>query len=132
MFGELQPIGGGDSIPLLKKTLVVGRRESADVVLRFPTISGSHCELVVEEGIWVVRDLNSSNGTKVNGVRVNEQHVKPGDTLSFAKYTFEVFYDPAELGATDDAKSKLAGGRSGTRSALADLEFLVLSFGSVI
>ena len=108
MFGELQPIGGGDSIPLLKKTLVVGRRESADVVLRFPTISGSHCELVVEEGIWVVRDLNSSNGTKVNGVRVNEQHVKPGDTLSFAKYTFEVFYDPAELGATDDAKSKLA------------------------
>ena len=64
MFGELQPIGGGDSIPLLKKTLVVGRRESADVVLRFPTISGSHCELVVEEGIWVVRDLNSSNGTK--------------------------------------------------------------------
>ena len=97
MFGELQPIGGGDSIPLLKKTLVVGRRESADVVLRFPTISGSHCELVVEEGIWVVRDLNSSNGTKVNGVRVSEQHVKPGDTLSFAKYAFEVFYDPAEL-----------------------------------
>ena len=44
----------------------------------------------------------------MNGVRVNEQHVKPGDTLSFAKYAFEVFYDPAELGATDDAKSKLA------------------------
>ena len=63
------------------------------------TISGSHCELAVEEGIWVVRDLNSSNGTKVNGVRVSEQHVKPGDTLSFAKYAFEVFYDPAELGA---------------------------------
>ena len=88
MFGELQPIGGGDSIPLLKKTLVVGRRESADVVLRFPTISGSHCELVVEEGIWVVRDLNSSNGTKVNGVRVNEQHVKPGDTLVICQICF--------------------------------------------
>ncbi|MDA7886202.1 FHA domain-containing protein [Pirellulales bacterium] len=108
MFGELQPVGGGDSIPLLKRTLVVGRRESADVVLRFSTISGSHCELVVEEGLWVVRDLNSSNGTKVNGVRVSEQHIKPGDTLSFAKYAFEVFYDPAELGATDDAKNKLA------------------------
>ena len=47
---------------MLKKALVVGQ-ESADVVLTFPTISGSHCELVVEEGIWVVRDLNS-NGTK--------------------------------------------------------------------
>lgn len=54
----------------------------------------------------------------MNGVRVNEQHVKPGDTLSIAKYAFEVFYDPAELGATDDAKSKLAETNVFSRSLL--------------
>jgi len=36
-YGELIPLGGGDPIPLLKKNLMVGRRESCDVVLRLPT-----------------------------------------------------------------------------------------------
>lgn len=107
MYGELQPLGGGDPIPLLKKTLTVGRRESSDIVLRFPTVSGAHCELAVEEGIWVVKDLGSSNGTKVNGVRVSEQHVKPGDTLAVAKHEFEFLYDPNTLGASDEARSRL-------------------------
>lgn len=107
MYGELQPLGGGDPIPLLKKTLTVGRRESSDIVLRFPTVSGAHCELAVEEGIWVVKDLGSSNGTKVNGVRVSEQHVKPGDTLAVAKHEFEFLYDPNALGASDEARSRL-------------------------
>src|SRR6056300_39732 len=107
MYGELQPLGGGDPIPLLKTELLVGRRESADIVLRFPSVSGRHCELTVEDGIWMVRDLKSSNGTKVNGVRVTEHFIKPGDMLSFAKHEYEMVYDPAELGATDDAKEKL-------------------------
>ncbi len=55
----------------------------------------------------MVKDLSSSNGTKVNGVRVSEQHVKPGDTLSVAKHDFEFLYDPNDLGATDEARSRL-------------------------
>jgi len=43
MYGELIPQGGGDPIPLLKPLLTVGRRESADIVLRFPNVSGTHC-----------------------------------------------------------------------------------------
>ena len=35
MYGELIPLGGGDPIPLMKKMLSVGRRESNDIVLRF-------------------------------------------------------------------------------------------------
>jgi FOG: FHA domain len=107
MYGELQPLGGGDPIPLLKKSLVVGRRESSDIVLRFPTVSGAHCELTVEEGIWMVKDLGSSNGTKVNGVRISEQHVKPGDTLAVAKHEFEFHYDPNDLGASEEARNRL-------------------------
>lgn len=100
MYGELQPIGGGDPIPLLKTTLMVGRRESADIVLRFPNVSGHHCELSLVDGYWHVKDLGSSNGTKVNGVRVTEQRIAPGDKLSVAKHEYAVAYEPADLGAS--------------------------------
>jgi adenylate cyclase len=43
MYGELVPVGGGDNIPLLKPNLIVGRRESCDIVLRFANVSGQHC-----------------------------------------------------------------------------------------
>ena len=52
------------------------------------------------EGYWFVKDLGSSNGTKVNGSRVTEQRLDPGDTLSIAKHEFEVVYEPTRLGAT--------------------------------
>ena len=101
MYGELQPSGGGDPIPLLKTTLLVGRRENADIVLRFPNVSGFHCELRLVDGYWHVKDLGSSNGTKVNGARVTEQRLEPGDKLSVARHEYEVCYDPSTLGASE-------------------------------
>lgn len=100
MYGELLPIGGGDPIPLLKTFLIVGRRESADIVLRFPNVSGHHCELTLTDGYWTIKDLRSSNGTKVNGDRVTEKLLKPGDRLTISKHEFEIAFDPARLGAT--------------------------------
>lgn len=99
MYGELAPLGGGDSIPLLKKSLLVGRRESCDVVLRFSNVSAHHCQLTLSGGYWYVRDLQSRNGVKVNGVRVNEKRLDPGDKLSIARHNYEIAYSPAELGA---------------------------------
>lgn len=98
-YGELVPVGGGDPIPLLGTSLVVGRRESSDIVLRFPNVSGRHCELVVVDGYWMVKDLGSSNGTKVNGTRVSEQRLEPGDKLSVANHEFEIAYEPSRMGA---------------------------------
>ena len=102
MYGELVPVGGGDTIPLLKKTLLVGRRESCDIVLRFANVSGQHCELTVDSGYWFVTDKNSRNGTKVNGVRVGSlrKRLDPGDTLSVAKHKYQIKYSPMDdLGA---------------------------------
>jgi adenylate cyclase len=100
MYGELHPRGGGDTIPLMKKFLVVGRRESCDIVLRWTNVSGAHCELSLVDGFWYVKDLASSNGTKVNGTRVAERRLDPGDTLSIARHEFEIVYEPVRLGAT--------------------------------
>jgi adenylate cyclase len=99
MYGELIPQGGGDPIPLLKKSLLVGRRESCDIVLRFPNVSAHHCELTCDGGYWYVCDLESRNGIKINAVRVTEKRLDPGDVLSIAKHAYEVKYSPVELGA---------------------------------
>ncbi|HEV3004353.1 MAG TPA: FHA domain-containing protein [Pirellulales bacterium] len=99
MFGELIPVGGGDPIPLLKKSLLVGRRESCDIVLRFPNVSAHHCQLTLMSGYWYIRDLQSRNGVKVNNLRVTEKRLDPGDSLAIAKHRYEVQYSPADLGA---------------------------------
>ncbi len=100
MFGELVPKGGGDPIPLLKKSLLMGRRESCDIVLRFANVSAHHCQLLCEGGYWYVKDMNSKNGTKVNGVRViSRKLLQPGDTLAVAKHSYDVVYAPLDIGA---------------------------------
>ncbi len=102
MYGELVPTGGGDPIPLLKKRLVVGRREACDIVLRFANVSGQHCELVADSGYWFVSDKGSRNGTKVNGLRIAtmRKRLDPGDTLAVASHRYEVRYSPVDhLGA---------------------------------
>jgi len=113
-YGHLDPQGGGDSIPLLKKKLMVGRRESCDVVLRFSNVSAHHCELYVSGGYWFVKDLGSRNGTRVNGLRVTEKRLDPGDALAVAKHRFTVKYSPIDLGAAgppplDDAPAEVMG-----------------------
>lgn len=101
MYGLLIPLGGGDTIPLTKKKLLVGRRESCDIVLRFPNVSAHHCELFVQNGYWYVQDLNSRNGVKVNNVRLEagEKRLDPGAKVGIARHKFEIKYTPSELGA---------------------------------
>lgn len=99
MYGELIPQGGGDPIPLLKKQLLVGRRESCDIVLRFANVSAHHCQLFVNGGYWYIRDMQSRNGVKVNGMRVQEKRIGPGDKVSVSKHNYELEYSPADLGA---------------------------------
>jgi adenylate cyclase len=95
--GELVPTGGGDTIPLIREKLSIGRRESCDVCLRFPNISGMHAELVFKAGYWYIRDLNSTNGVKVNGVRVQEKLLHPRDKVTIGKRDFVIRYDlPAD------------------------------------
>ncbi|WP_425400044.1 FHA domain-containing protein [Aeoliella sp.] len=98
-YGELIPMGGGDTIPLKKQQLLVGRRESCDIVLRFANVSAHHCQLTLDSGYWYARDLGSRNGIKVNNVRVQEKRLDPGDILHVAKHRYEVSYSPADLGA---------------------------------
>ncbi|MCU0714396.1 MAG: FHA domain-containing protein [Pirellula sp.] len=99
-FGFLVPTGGGEDIPLKKDRILVGRRENCDIVLRFANVSGQHCRLTLEQGYWFVKDLDSRNGTKVNGYRVTRKRLDPGVIISIAKHQYEIRYNPEDLGAT--------------------------------
>ena len=99
MFGEMIPLGGGDPIPLLKTSLLVGRRESCDIRLRFANVSAHHCQFTLDGGYWYVKDLKSRNGVKVNNVSVLEKRIDPGDVVSVAKHKYEFQYSPSDNGA---------------------------------
>jgi adenylate cyclase len=98
-FGQLVPTGGGDSIVLKKDRLLIGRRESCDIVLRFSNVSGQHARMTLESGYWFLTDLGSRNGTKVDGYRISRKRLDPGAKIAIAKHTYIIEYSPEELGA---------------------------------
>ena len=81
--------------------MIIGRRESCDIVLRFPNVSGVHCELFVSDGTWIVKDTCSSNGTKVDGTQVEESTIRSGSVLSIAKHKYEISYNLSKLQISD-------------------------------
>lgn len=92
VHGELVPVGGGDSIPLKRDTLVIGRRESCDICFRLPNVSQQHAELRFLDGYWYIRDLDSTNGLKVNGERVKRKLLHPNDEITIAKRRYTIHY----------------------------------------
>ena len=95
-FGFLKPLGGGDPVNLDKEELIVGRRPSCNICLDFENLSGKHCNLRLINGIWHVKDLGSTNGTTVNGVKIStEQSLMPDDELGIAGHFFTIDYEPS-------------------------------------
>ncbi len=72
------------------QTIVVGRAVTTDLPVYDPTVSRRHAELVHTAQGLTVRDLGSSNGTFVNGIRVSEMRVKDGDVVTFGKVAFKL------------------------------------------
>jgi pSer/pThr/pTyr-binding forkhead associated (FHA) protein len=60
---------------------VIGRSPDSDFLLTHPTISTLHCELVLSDSGVVLRDLESTNGTFVNGERIHHITLQPGQEL---------------------------------------------------
>jgi predicted component of type VI protein secretion system len=73
---------------------VLGRSNSCDYAIPDPTVSTRHAELIRDGAGWLVRDLNSRNGTRVNGGLIKEQRLSAGDTLALGTTAF-VFWPPS-------------------------------------
>lgn len=71
-------------------TLVVGRALTSDIPVLDPTISRRHAEVLWDTTGVHVKDLGSSNGTFLNGVKVEEAKLSPGDVITFGKVPFRL------------------------------------------
>ncbi len=97
MFAQLIPASGGESITIDKEVTVVGRQaEHCDIVLTRKSVSKIHCVIARTDGLLFVRDLDSTNGTKVNGQRIIRGALLPGDQLAFAGEKFKVHLGPGD------------------------------------
>ncbi len=74
-------------IPLDKPSFTLGRKPDNDIVLDNAAVSGHHCRISQSGGTWFVEDLNSTNGTFVNGKKTLKAGLKAGDTVTIVKYS---------------------------------------------
>jgi len=90
--GRALLVGEGRRTVLSGGHMVIGRSRDCDVVLEDPNVSRRHAELRQEGGSWVVHDLGSTNGIKVNGRRAPSAELGPGDeiTVGLTRLTFEL------------------------------------------
>src|SRR5947209_9730127 len=94
MRAQLVPLDGGPSIEIIKDLTLVGRKEDCDLRLDHKSISKMHCVIVKTDGLLLLRDLGSTNGTRVNGQRVRRAALLPNDQLTIAGYRFRVWFGP--------------------------------------
>jgi pSer/pThr/pTyr-binding forkhead associated (FHA) protein len=97
MRAQLVPADGGPPVNLSKEVTLVGRNVGCDLRLDHKSVSKLHCVLVKTDGLVLIRDLGSTNGTRVNGQRVRRAALLPNDLLHIASFNFRVLFGPSEV-----------------------------------
>lgn len=83
-------LNGSESLPIGKTTFKIGRAEFCDVCPNDMGVSRNHAELILNNGVLKVFDLESTNGTFVNGERVRERELQVGDVLTVAGTSYVI------------------------------------------
>jgi len=96
MRAQLIPLDGGAPVEIVRDMTLVGRKEDVDLRLDHKSVSKLHCVIVKTDGLLLVRDLGSTNGTRVNGQRVRRAALLPNDLLNIASFRFKVHLGPGE------------------------------------
>jgi predicted component of type VI protein secretion system len=120
MPAQLVALTDGRVIQVDKGILVVGRHAECDVQILSPKISRLHCCLAQVGEYLVVRDMNSTNGIRINGVRVIEGRLGAGDELAIGTHRYQVSGDGlAAGGAVPHAAAEKPAGKPKRKSATA-------------
>ncbi|MBI5686892.1 MAG: FHA domain-containing protein [Verrucomicrobia bacterium] len=85
-------------LPITTKPIVLGRGIETDIRVEDDEVSRAHCAVWLETEKLLVKDLRSRNGTFVNGERVSEAEVKPGDSVRIGHCEFAIEGDLPQKG----------------------------------
>lgn len=81
--------GGERTVPLTSDTVTIGRLADCDVVLKDKGASRKHAQLRLRDGAWVITDLGSTNGTRLNGQTIQSRDVSDGDKITIGTTVIE-------------------------------------------
>src|SRR5436190_13547043 len=108
MPAQLLALTDGPSILLDKPILLLGRHGECDVQLNSRKVSRRHCCIAQVHDYLVIRDLGSTNGVRINGVRVVEGKLGNGDELTVGNSRYRVRWDGAEAAPAGPPHGKAA------------------------
>lgn len=84
MSGDLK----GKAFPLDRDETTLGRSKDNTIPIENPTVSGHHCSIVRESGAFVLHDLESTNGTRLNAKEVGASKLRPKDLIQVGSVEF--------------------------------------------
>jgi predicted component of type VI protein secretion system len=102
MPAQLLALSEGPHILLDKPIMLFGRNPECDIQIESRKISRRHCCIAQVNDYLVVRDLGSTNGIRINGVRVNEGRLKAGDELTIGSHRYQVRWDALDSRGSRD------------------------------
>ena len=98
--------GENKVFPLPSAVTIVGRRKNCDLRIPLESVSRRHCQFNLEDENVKLRDLGSRNGTFLNGKRIDEQILKPGDSIRIGPVVFamQINGEPKDFTASPASK----------------------------
>lgn len=99
-------INGSQIFPMTEQVITLGRRVDNHVVIEDPGVSRVHAQIRAIKGHYVVFDLESLGGTFVNGVRINQATLFPGDVISLAGVNIVYGQDSAYMSSDDHSSTQ--------------------------
>lgn len=121
MKAELVPENGDPPIPIVKDVTVVGRREYCDVQIPHHSLSKRHCVLVKTDGLLIIRDLATTNGTKVKGQKIRWAALLPDDRITLGGYKLRVYLGPDDVPGPSERPRAAAGAGAGAGKRVASV-----------
>jgi two-component system, NtrC family, response regulator GlrR len=114
--------------------MVIGTHNSADMVLKDPTVSRFHCDITLTAKAVLIRDLDSSNGTLVDGVAIQQAFLRGGSVLTLGRtqVRFDTGGEPVRVPLGKARFGVMVGGSAVMRRVFAHLERAAASDATVL
>jgi transcriptional regulator with GAF, ATPase, and Fis domain len=115
----------GSELEIDKELVTIGRSLICDLVLGDKSVSGTHCELIAKEKGFLLKDLDSTNGTKIGELQIREIWLRPGTVVTIGKtrVKFESLEGEVEIDLSkDDRYFDLVGNSVRMREIFAVLQ----------